>query len=267
MRNTRSKSKTVSPPSSTNVSESGKATLTDQPSQSDCSTWATDASAVASERMSSLRVSESFDGEENTSPPVQIDTSEVVFSEKKGNEENKLPQQRSVNFDTIRIREFARTLGDNPSTTHGPPLTLDWHYQDTKPIKVDEYEETRPPRRVTQEMMIPGNIRENILLSQTETTKKQIARMISQVRSSRHQRQTSVAMQDLEEWHEAFEFIARRFRRFRKGITKEREQELLWEKAQKIQQEKEEKQRLGKHSQEDAISDDTIDDECVGSAE
>ena len=139
--------------------------------------------------------------------------------------------KRRVNFDTIMIREFDRTLGDNPATTHGPPLTLDWQYEDVSPIKVDEYEENRAPRRITDQMMIPGNAREAILLTQTPTTKKQIQNMISQVRSSRYKRQSTVAMQDFEEWHEAFEFISRRFRRFRKGLTKEKEQELLWEQA------------------------------------
>lgn len=217
-----------------------------------------DDSTATTERLASMRISSgSIDSNEGGDPSSSrcLQHQETVGD----GDETKQPR-RNVNFDSIRIREFGRALGDNPSTTHGPPLTLDWEFQDTEPVKVDEYELTRPPRRITQQMMIPGNVRENILLSQTETTKKQIASMVSQIRSSRHQRQTCVAMQDFEEWHELFEFVTRRFRRFRKGITKEREQELLWEKAQQIQREKEQQQQGNEtQSQEDAVSDDTID--------
>ncbi|KAG7353356.1 hypothetical protein IV203_034625 [Nitzschia inconspicua] len=195
------------------------------------------------------------------------DTNDLTDCEKGDGDKNKQSRQRSVVFDTIHFREFARALGDNPSTTHGPPLTLDWEYKDAESVKVDEYEETRPPRRITQQMLIPGIVREDILLSETETTKKEIACMVSQVKSSRHKRQVSLAMQDFEEWHKAFEFVARRFRRFRKGVTKKREQELLWEMAYNMQKEKEEEEGQGKQLQEDAVSDDTTDDDCAGSAE
>ena len=171
--------------------------------------------------------------------------------------------KRRVNFDAIMIREYDRTLGDNPATTHGPPLTLDWEYEDVASIKVDDYEAQRAPRRITEQMMIPGTARENILLTQTPTTKQQIQSMVSQVRSSRHRRQSTVAMQDFEEWHEAFEFVSRRFRRFRKGLTKEREQELLWEQAHHYQKKKEE----GATEQKDAISEDSTDDGCMGNSE
>jgi hypothetical protein len=69
-------------------------------------------------------------------------------------------------------------------------------------------------------------------------------------------------MQDFEEWHEAFEFLSRRFRRFRKGITKEKEQELLWEQAHHYQTTKT-RQKL----QKDAASEDSTDDGCADSAE
>ena len=171
--------------------------------------------------------------------------------------------KRRVNFDAIMIREYDRTLGDNPATTHGPPLTLDWEYEDVASIKVDEYEAQRAPRRITHQMMIPGNARENILLTQTPTTKQQIQNMVSQVRSSRHRRQSTVAMQDFEEWHEAFEFISRRFRRLRKGLSKQREQELLWEQAHEYQKHKE----ASSLEHKDAVSEDSTDDGCTGSSE
>ncbi|GAX15329.1 hypothetical protein FisN_8Lh378 [Fistulifera solaris] len=35
---------------------------------------------------------------------------------------------RFVRFSVVQIREFARTVGENPACKAGPPLTLDWSY-------------------------------------------------------------------------------------------------------------------------------------------
>jgi hypothetical protein len=174
------------------------------------------------------------------------------------------PRRKNVNFDTITIREFARALGDNPATTHGPPLSLDWDYEDVVTISVDDYEKSRPPRRITDQMVVPGTVRENILLSQTRTTKQQIKQRISEVKTSRHKRQVTVAMQDFEEWHVLFEFISRRFRRMRTGISKQKEQEMLWEQAQKHdtvkQQQKQERQQSSLSEDGSSSSSSTADE-------
>jgi hypothetical protein len=142
----------------------------------------------------------------------------------------------SVSFHTISVREFGIELGDNPAVTAGPPLTIGWDYEDVGTVGVEDYEESRGTRRFKEEMQIPPKRREAILLQETDNTPQQIAAVMTSVRRSRSQRQHTVALMDFEHWHELFETIGRRFRRFRSGVSKQREQELLWEGAQKHKQ-------------------------------
>lgn len=48
---------------------------------------------------------------------------------------------RSVSFDSVQLRQYSQTLGDNPCVSYGPPIQLDWKYEEEElAIPVDEYE-------------------------------------------------------------------------------------------------------------------------------
>mmetsp|Transcript_17467 Transcript_17467/g.23337 ORF Transcript_17467/g.23337 Transcript_17467/m.23337 type:complete len:167 (-) Transcript_17467:240-740(-) len=50
--------------------------------------------------------------------------------EKKSTSPSLYPRTKtSVRFGRVDVREYELTLGDNPSCSNGPPLTLDWSYQ------------------------------------------------------------------------------------------------------------------------------------------
>jgi len=68
-----------------------------------------------------------------------------------------------VRFSTVEIREYARTLGDNPSVTSGPPLTLEWTHQSTSTIDFESYESTKPLSRAKGQMLVPQFVREEWL--------------------------------------------------------------------------------------------------------
>ena len=70
--------------------------------------------------------------------------------------------EKSVSFATVEIHEHAVIMGDNPSTTHGPPLEIDWVEQGHYSLNVEEYEEMRPPRRVKDELSMPSDVRESV---------------------------------------------------------------------------------------------------------
>ena len=71
----------------------------------------------------------------------------------------------SIQFGTISIREYANTMGDNPSCGDGPALSLGWAFK-SQPVvmSVDDYESSRPPRRVLDALAIPQEWREKILV-------------------------------------------------------------------------------------------------------
>jgi hypothetical protein len=154
------------------------------------------------------------------------------------NNNNKLLPKRAVSFDNVEIREYARCLGNNPSTTHGPSLSLDWCYASMGMISLDDYEKSRPPRRRTDEMQMPGFLRETILKQHTKCSKKEISESVKAIQVARHQRQMCLAVQEFEQWHVGLESLKRKFRRWSNKTSTKREQELLWENAERIMAER-----------------------------
>ena len=47
-----------------------------------------------------------------------------------------------VTFGTVTVRAYSITMGLNPSTSIGPPVTLDWDYDEHRPTTIEEYERT-----------------------------------------------------------------------------------------------------------------------------
>jgi len=77
--------------------------------------------------------------------------------------------------------------------------------------------------------------RQKILLREANTSPEEIEAVNKKMRRLQSQRNSTRAMAEtgLDEWQEFFQLLKRRFRRFRSGISKKQEQELLWEKAKK----------------------------------
>ena len=49
-------------------------------------------------------------------------------------------RRRSVAFGSIHCRSYQQTVGDNPSVSYGPPITLDWDYLELPSMDVDVHE-------------------------------------------------------------------------------------------------------------------------------
>lgn len=52
-----------------------------------------------------------------------------------------------VRFSTVTIREYPVTAGDNPSTTRGVPLTVEWNHDQEYTLQVNDFEDVRPSIR------------------------------------------------------------------------------------------------------------------------
>ena len=182
----------------------------------------------------SVSATDSMTTEAATSP-VKLKKVEVKDSTSNATaSSNPKSVKRGVSFDKIEIREYSRCLGINPATTHGPSLSLDWLYNIAGTYDVEEYEKSRPARRETQQMLLPGSLREEILLEHSDVTRKQISNAVADNKVARNRRQASLAFQEYEDWVWLGETIMRRYRRMRSGISKKKEQQLLWENAQRV---------------------------------
>mmetsp|Transcript_17128 Transcript_17128/g.24103 ORF Transcript_17128/g.24103 Transcript_17128/m.24103 type:complete len:323 (+) Transcript_17128:258-1226(+) len=92
-----------------------------------------------------------------------------------------------VNFQNVTIREYDVTLGDNPSVSYGPPLSLDWTYSENDSMCVNEYEGSRNQRRTPRQMCVNYFQRVNIL-STVGHTEEEIKQAKKEVKKTKNQR-------------------------------------------------------------------------------
>lgn len=78
----------------------------------------------------------------------------------------------SISFSTVEFHEHAIVLGDNPATSCGPSLEIDWTKQHSTIIPLDDYEDERFPRRTRNELKIPLSIRRDLLLENGYTMRE-----------------------------------------------------------------------------------------------
>lgn len=94
----------------------------------------------------------------------------------------------SVTFKEIQIREYEQTIGDHPSVTYGPPISLDWGYEEMEAVDLDDYEENRGSRRSLQEMGMNYYTRKNKLqwkFGHSEEEIKEAHRNVNRVQRQR----------------------------------------------------------------------------------
>lgn len=68
-----------------------------------------------------------------------------------------------VSFASVQIREYDQTIGDNPSVSYGPPISLDWDYTQLESVTLEHYEAHRGPRRTLRQMCMNYYTRRNVL--------------------------------------------------------------------------------------------------------
>ena len=102
---------------------------------------------------------------------------------------NTLRRNRSVTFDKVQIREYDQCCGDNPSVSYGPPIQLDWNYQEFEALELDAYEYHRlPQRRKPSQMMMNYYQRQNTLSFYYGVSDQELARAKQQVKREQSKR-------------------------------------------------------------------------------
>jgi len=111
-----------------------------------------------------------------------------------GIDSNSKPTKRNhVGFSTIEVREYSRTLGDNPAVTSGPPVTIEWEYNSATRtvIAVDEYESSKPPPRAKYEIVVPRSVREEWLRG-SGFSRMEIAESVKAINREKRKRHQTV---------------------------------------------------------------------------
>ena len=69
-----------------------------------------------------------------------------------------------VSFAHVEIRNYAVTVGDNPSCLYGPAISFDWEYTQHKSISIDDFEKLRSKSRLHEgELYMTSRVRQSIL--------------------------------------------------------------------------------------------------------
>jgi hypothetical protein len=143
------------------------------------------------------------------------------------------PIKRNISFTSVHIREHERIAGDNPCVTSGVPLSIGWASLQHNAIDLDLYEKSKGPSRDKIEMMVPAAIRKSMLRDEFGVSVKDLNEAIKNVNITKRNRRHTVAGEGMEGWGEGVESAKRKLGRFLKKTTKEKEEQKLWEQAQK----------------------------------
>eukprot|EP00980_Cylindrotheca_fusiformis_P017511 scaffold5493_cov166-Cylindrotheca_fusiformis.AAC.1 len=131
----------------------------------------------------------------------------------------------SVRFSHVQIREYPICIGDNPSTTEGPPISLGWEYDEEKEIPVDENEQKK--RRSLEELTL-SNLKRMARLHSCGYDKAEIKKAIMETNVERDRRQETVDGLKNQKAHERFESMKRAVLNATfKRAQKKRERDLL----------------------------------------
>jgi len=109
----------------------------------------------------------------------------------------------TIRFSTIEVREFNCTLGDNPTCSRDPPISLEWDYAVSELISLDEYEAKRIPRRSRRELCISKRTRRKIVSSQLGYAKEEVEMVessITRIQKKRLKTKKNYLMQKRIQW-------------------------------------------------------------------
>ena len=147
---------------------------------------------------------------------------------------------RSVSFAQVKIREYERVMGDNPSVRSGPPLSIGWRYVDEPTsISIDDYEEGKGECRASSEFLVPKAVREKILKEQADVSRREMVATVRMIQKEKAQRRKTVVNLPMQKTEERVEGAKRKMKKILKPSTSyEHLEAKLWDDAHAIAIEK-----------------------------
>ena len=123
-----------------------------------------------------------------------------------------------VAFAAVEVRAYPRTLGDNPSVSSGPPVSLSWHHdkESSGCCTVDEWEAQRHlARRTKEEFRVPAAVRFAWMRDAGIST-AQVMEAVLRIDQERKRRRASICKGPLQDRRdEQAEQVKRRLERLR----------------------------------------------------
>mmetsp|Transcript_3224 Transcript_3224/g.5063 ORF Transcript_3224/g.5063 Transcript_3224/m.5063 type:complete len:328 (-) Transcript_3224:384-1367(-) len=157
-------------------------------------------------------------GSNHESPKISVPKSvKVSRSQSETASENHqvahLGARRSVTFGVVNIREYDLTLGDHPDCTFGPPMSLDWDYEEVFESSVEYYETNREPRRKPHQMIQNYFRRKNILMACAGFSEKDLKKATREVERAKFKRNLTKTFLPAWKFEDVLESAARKTKR------------------------------------------------------
>mmetsp|Transcript_5528 Transcript_5528/g.7305 ORF Transcript_5528/g.7305 Transcript_5528/m.7305 type:complete len:391 (+) Transcript_5528:30-1202(+) len=99
----------------------------------------------------------------------------------------------SVTFSSIEVQEYPITMGDNPSVSCGPPLTIEWVPASSCTFDISKYEELRKPFRRARADLVLRYSQRWYILSKMGVNPRDILECQQQVKKERDKRRKSLS--------------------------------------------------------------------------
>ena len=137
----------------------------DMSSSATCSTAAS--TTTASQRSLDVNAfSSTVSISEDQAPSIPASFDEVIVdTTRTSNRYTKTTPKKSVSFHQVSIREYPRTIGDNPEVGLGCPIGLSWEYHELATEEIDAYESSRGQRKSSTQMRLHPTTRHRMMLA------------------------------------------------------------------------------------------------------
>lgn len=127
------------------------------------------------------------EAEANTIELIKSDSMILLSNEDSPKEQTRATK---VKFASVEIRDYNRIVGDHPDVKVGPPMSIGWEYSARESMPLNEYEETRPRRKVYLRMS--SVTRKNMLHNVFGIPEEEIAAAEQEVQKIKRLRDHSV---------------------------------------------------------------------------
>lgn len=148
--------------------------------------------------------------------------------------------KRSVSFAKVNIREYERVMGDNPSVTSGPPLSIGWRCT-PEPITmtIDDYEDGKGLPRSSSEYLVPKAVRENLLREHAGVSRSEMVHTIRVIQKEKMRRRKTVVNLSMQGAEERVEGVKRKIKKILKPSSSYDSLEArMWDEAHAVAMEK-----------------------------
>lgn len=120
-----------------------------------------------------------------------------------------MPQE--VRFNSVQVRMYGQTLGDNPAVSNGAPIQLDWCYNEIPPIDINLYHAGRTTRPIRQ-LVLSRYYRHKVLMHWYNFTEGDIKNANLNAKQIRKQRQQTQIMSEVRLFEECLFSLTRIFK-------------------------------------------------------